>query len=99
GGGGCWPRGDLPHRVEIATVLVVRRAGTLGGHHGGTQGMLWVAVAPEGGAVGRLAQPAQDETADAAGRLLGLDGVHLEPLLRVVLPVLPADAVAGLRYR
>src|SRR5262249_45893892 len=92
-----WPRRALPHRVEIATVLVVRRAGALGGHHGGAQGMLRVAVAAEGGAVGRLTQSAQDEAADAARGLLGLDGVHVEALLGVVLAVLVTDAVAGLR--
>src|SRR5262245_63241811 len=61
--------------------------------------MLRGALAPEGGTVGRLLLPAQDEAADAGVGLAGGDGVDLEALLRVVLAVLPADAVSRLRDR
>src|SRR3954467_3009942 len=81
----------------MASVRVVGGAGALARDHGGAERGERRAFLPEGGTFARLLDSAQNLAADADLRLVGLDVLHLEAALGVVVAVLPAQPVAALR--
>src|SRR5215831_19768183 len=79
----------------MTPVSVIRCAGALGRNHRRTQRRLRSAQRAKRLAVVRFFNALQDLTADAVGRLLGVDSRHVEPPLRVVLAELLAQPVAA----
>src|SRR5262245_48986878 len=86
------------HRLTMAAVCVVRRAGALCRYHCGAQWIGRCASIAERGTIVRLLEAAQDLSADALARLARLDSADVEALLGVVVAELVAEAQSRLRY-
>src|SRR5882724_3202156 len=83
----------------MTPIIVVGRASSLCRDHGGTERMLGRALLPKGWTFMWLLQPPEDLTADANGRLLGVDFLHGKDPRRIVCFELGLELIAALRDR